>query len=155
MEKNTQWCPFCRLLRHACCEVCSARWNGRCVNRGTAVVYSYTPIKIHKVSQTKWFPFQTLFTSIIRVKNITRHYLPLNGMVNIPIYLVWECWVQHNSILFADHITSNNGYMKHAHARQRMSNNNNNNKRKQFWYFWRSWSAFLCNDHYFEIQTYI
>ena len=35
-----------------------------------------------------------------------------------------------NSIVFADHITFNNGYMKHAHTRQRMSNNNNN-KRKQ------------------------
>ena len=33
------------------------------VNRGTAVVYSYTPIKPHGVSQADWFPFQTLFTS--------------------------------------------------------------------------------------------
>ena len=27
------------------------------------------------------------------------HYLPLDGMVNIPIYLVWECWVR-NGITF-------------------------------------------------------
>ena len=39
---------------------------------------------------------------------------------------------QLNSILFADHITFNNGYMKHAHTRQRFSNNNNNNKRNMF-----------------------
>ena len=59
------------------------------------------------------------------------HYLPLDGMINIPIYLVWGCWVQLNSIAFVDHITFNNEYMKHAHTRQRMTNNNNNNKRKQ------------------------
>ena len=53
-------------------------------------------------------------------------------MVNIPIYLVWECWVQLTSILFADHITFSNGYMKCAHARQRLSNNNNNNKKNKF-----------------------
>ena len=35
------------------------------------------------------------------------------------------------SILFADHITFYNGYMKRAHTRQRMANDNNNNKRKQ------------------------
>ena len=55
-------------------------------------------------------------------------------MINNPIYLVWGCWVQLNSTqlkFFADHITFNkNGYMKHAHTRQRMTNNNNN-KRKQ------------------------
>ena len=51
------------LLRHACCHVCSARWNGKCVDRGTAVVYSYTPIKAHGVSQANLFPFHTLFTS--------------------------------------------------------------------------------------------
>ena len=53
-------------------------------------------------------------------------------MVNIPssIYLVWECSTQLNAVLFADHITLNNGYMKCAHTRQRMANNNNN-KRKQ------------------------
>ena len=62
-KKTTKWCPFCRLLRHAWCHVCSARWNGRCVNHRTAVVYSYTPIKPHRVSQANWFPFQTLFTS--------------------------------------------------------------------------------------------
>ena len=39
--------------------------------------------------------------------------------------LVWECWVQLNSILHADHITFNNRYMKCAHTRQRMTNNNN------------------------------
>ena len=31
---------------------------------------------------------------------------------------------------FADHIIFNNGYMKHALTRQRMTNNYNNNKRK-------------------------
>ena len=36
-----------------------------------------------------------------------------------------------NSILFADHITFNNGKMKRAHTRQRITNNNNNKKRKQ------------------------
>ena len=40
-----QGCPFCCLLRHEGCHKCSARWNGRCVDRRTAVVYSYTPIK--------------------------------------------------------------------------------------------------------------
>ena len=58
------------------------------------------------------------------------HYLPLDGMINIPTYLVWRCWVQLNSF-FADHIIFNNGYMKHAHKRQRMTNDNNNNKSKQ------------------------
>ena len=28
------------------------------------------------------------------------HYLPLDGMINIPIYLVWGCWVQLNSKFF-------------------------------------------------------
>ena len=62
------------------------------------------------------------------------HYLPLDGMINIPIYLVWGCWVQLNSTqlnFFADHIIFNNGYMKHAHSWQRMTNNNNKNRRKQ------------------------
>ena len=59
------------------------------------------------------------------------HYLPLDGMINIPKYLVRGCWVQLIFFFFADHITSNNGYMKHAHTRQRMTNNNYNNKRKQ------------------------
>ena len=31
---------------------------------------------------------------------------------------------QLNSILFADHITFNNGYVKCVHTRQRMTNNN-------------------------------
>ena len=52
--------------------------------------------------------------------NLTFHYLPLDPMVNIPLYLVWECWVQLNSILFADHVTFNNGYMKGTHTRQKM-----------------------------------
>ena len=39
---------------------------------------------------------------------------------------------QLNSILFVDHITFNNGYMKRAHTRQRMTNNNNNYKRNKF-----------------------
>ena len=61
----------------------------------------------------------------------TFRYLPLDGMINILIYLVWGCWVQLNlTHFFSDHKTFNNGYMKHAHKRQRMTNNNNN-KRKQ------------------------
>ena len=59
------------------------------------------------------------------------HYLPQDGMINIPIYLVWGCWLQLNSFFFADNIIFNNGYMKQVHTRQRMTNNNNNNKRKQ------------------------
>ena len=53
-------------------------------------------------------------------------------MVNIPLYLVWECWVQLNSILFADHVTFNIGYMKHACTRQRMANNNKTIKENKF-----------------------
>ena len=63
MEQKTKLCPFCRLLRHACCHVCSARWNSRCVDRGTAVVYFYIPINPHGVPQANWFPFHTPFTS--------------------------------------------------------------------------------------------
>ena len=33
------------------------------------------------------------------------HYLPLDGMINIPIYLVWECWVLLNSTQFYLQIT--------------------------------------------------
>ena len=62
MEQNTKWCPFCSLLRHACCHVYSARWNGRCVDRRTAVVYSYTPIKPHRVSQANWFSLMLILT---------------------------------------------------------------------------------------------
>ena len=69
MEQNTKWCPFCRHLQYACCHLCSARLNARCVNRRTAVVYSYTPIKPHGVSQAKWFPFQTIFTSRKKYRN--------------------------------------------------------------------------------------
>ena len=60
--------------------------------------------------------------------NYSLHYL----LVNIPIYLVWEFWVQLNSIqfLFADHIIFNNGYVKRAHTMQRITKNNNNNKKK-------------------------
>ena len=36
----------------------------------------------------------------------------LDGMINIPIYLVWGLWVQLS--FCADHIIFNNGYMKHA-----------------------------------------
>ena len=64
-------------------------------------------------------------------------------------------WIQLNSILFADHITFNNAYMKRAYTKQKMTNNNNNNKRKQVLYFRQSRSAFLHNNLYFEIQTYI
>ena len=62
-----------------------------------------------------------------------QHYLPLDDMIIIPIYVVWGCWVQLNptQFYFADHITFNNGYMKHAHTRQKMTNNSNNKKRKQ------------------------
>ena len=60
---------------------------------------------------------------------------------------------QVNSILFADHITFNNGYMKHAHSTQRMTNNKNNNKRKHVRYFRQFRSTFLRNNRYFEIQT--
>ena len=39
--------------------------------------------------------------------------------------------VQLKSILiFADHITFYNGYMKHSHTRQRITNNNNNYEKK-------------------------
>ena len=37
---------------------------------------------------------------------------------------------QLNSILFADHVTFNNGSMKCAHTRQRMTKNDNNNKQE-------------------------
>ena len=60
-----------------------------------------------------------------------QHYLPLDGMVYIPIYRVWGCWVQLKSVLSADHTTFKNGFMKRAHSSQRMTKNNNNNKRKQ------------------------
>ena len=33
---------------------------------------------------------------------------------------------------FADRIIFNNGYMKHAHTRQKMTNNNNNIKENKF-----------------------
>ena len=39
---------------------------------------------------------------------------------------------QLNSVLFADHITFKNGYMKRVHTIQRMTNNNNNNKKSKF-----------------------
>ena len=39
--------------------------------------------------------------------------------------------IQLNSILFADHIKFNDGYIKRAYTRQRMSNDNYNNERKQ------------------------
>ena len=36
---------------------------------------------------------------------VSNNYLPLDGMINIPIYLVWGCWVQFNSNQFvSDHI---------------------------------------------------
>ena len=56
---------------------------------------------------------------------------PLDDMINIPNYLAWGCWVQLNSIFYADHIVFNNVCMKHAHSWQRMTDNNNNNERKQ------------------------
>ena len=61
-----------------------------------------------------------------------QHYLPLDDMINIPVYLVRGCWVQliSTQFYFADHITFNNVYMKHAHTRQKMTNNSNNKKRK-------------------------
>ena len=77
-----KWCPFCRLLRHACCHVCSARWNGRCVDRGTTVVYSYTPIKPHRVSQANWFPFHTLFTSRKKYRIWNKNYSACCNLTN-------------------------------------------------------------------------
>ena len=38
----------------------------------------------------------------LKIKMHPFHYLPLHGMINIPIYLVWECWVQLNSIFFSE-----------------------------------------------------
>ena len=49
MVKNTKWYTFCCLLWHMCRLTCSAIWNGRCVDRGTALFYSYTLIKPHGV----------------------------------------------------------------------------------------------------------
>ena len=50
-------------------------------------------------------------------------YLSSLGMLGI---------TQLNSFFFlADHIIFNNGYIKHAHKWQRMTNDNNSNKRKQ------------------------
>ena len=62
------------------------------------------------------------------------HYLPQDGMVNIPIDLSSFGMLdatQLNSILFADHITFNNVYVKRAHTRKRLTNNNNKNKSKK------------------------
>ena len=82
------------------------------------------------------------------------HYLPLDGMVNIhvPIYLVWKCWVQLDSVLFADHITFNNGYMKRAHTWQRMTIITTV-KENKFDTSDNPRSAFLRNTRCFEIQT--
>ena len=30
------------------------------------------------------------------------HYLPLDGMVNIPIYLVWAFWVRNGTTFLSD-----------------------------------------------------
>ena len=30
------------------------------------------------------------------------HYLPLDGMVNIPIYLVWASWVRNGTTFLSD-----------------------------------------------------
>ena len=51
------------------------------------------------------------------------HYLPLSSLGMVGTTQV--------SFLFADHITTKNGYMKRAYTRQRMPNNKNSNKRKQ------------------------
>ena len=66
---NAEWsetqndAPFVAFYDMHAVNFYSARWNGKCVDRGTAVVYFYTPIKPHGVSQANWFPFHTLFTS--------------------------------------------------------------------------------------------
>ena len=85
---------------------------------------------IAKMSKQK---ISIFFTPDDATEKSKKHYLPLDGMINIPIYLVLGCWVQLHTthfFFFADNIIFNNGYMKHAHTRQRMTNNNNN-KRKQ------------------------
>ena len=101
MEQNTKWCPFCRLLRHACCHDCSARWNGRCVDRRTAVVYSNTPIKPHRVSQANWFPFQTLFISR---KNIGGTWTKWISLIHDHVMVCFVKWIVKWSIDSLPHI---------------------------------------------------
>ena len=60
------------------------------------------------ISRYRWYSIHTFLSSL--------------GMLGI---------TQLKSILFADHITFSNAYLKRFHTRQRMTNNNNNNKRKQ------------------------
>ena len=73
-------------------------------------------------------------------------------MINIPIYLVLECWVQLDSILLADHIPFNNGYMKRADTRQKMSiiTTIKENKFDTF----DNPGLLSYATRYFEIQTY-
>ena len=51
---------------------CQIKWQ--MCNRGTAVVYSYTPIKQHSVSQANHFPFQTLFISRKKYRIWNKNY---------------------------------------------------------------------------------
>ena len=60
----------------------------------------------------QWLPSPEACRMVLKVRCM--HNLPLDGMVNIPMYLVWEYWVQLNSILFADHVTFNNEYVSNA-----------------------------------------
>ena len=56
-------------------------------------------------------------------------------------------------LIFADHITFNNGYMKHAHTMQRMTNNNNNNKKKPSLIPPTIPVCFPTHNRYIEVQT--
>ena len=43
------------------------------------------------------------FAVILYPEANMRHYLPLNGMVNIPIYLsVWASWVRNETTFLSD-----------------------------------------------------
>ena len=37
--------------------------------------------------------------------NDSLHYLPLDGMVNIPIYLVWASWVRNRTTFLSYNVT--------------------------------------------------
>ena len=59
--------------------------------------------KINKqLYMTNKSPRTRLGTNNLRVEQIWGHYLPLDGMVNIPTYLVWASWVRNGSTFLSD-----------------------------------------------------
>ena len=102
--KSVDWGPI--VFAYICFSVCLQ--NALILVQTFEIVSDSAFIFHMRIFVERLFPLGPRLRSSAKVKvkyHVTFHYLPLDGMINIPIYLVWGCWVQLNSTNFCLQIT--------------------------------------------------